>query len=158
MNELAYWALLINKWKLKYPLEWIFWLYKQWCLVLSCIAPWQGCSSLIVAQYSLMYKSGHSTWAALTFLYTNMPAFPCRRTVSAASVLWVWSCPNDWQARSSSCKSGSGTRVELLHLSWWIHICTAHSNNYNSPSVCIYMCVCLCANGVNLYHCYYFHL
>lgn len=58
-------------------------------------------------------------------------------------LLWVWACPNDWQAGSNSCKSGSATRVEPLHLSLWIHICTVHSTNYYKPSVC--MCVCLCA-------------
>lgn len=109
-----------------------------------------------------MYKPSQSTQATLSlfFLYMSMLAFPCWETVSAASILWVWACPNDWQVSSNSCKSGSGTRVEPLHLSCWIHICTAHTTNYNSPSVC--MCVLcalkyfeyICTMAIN--YCYFF--
>lgn len=165
MNELAHLVFLINKWKLKCLLEWVLWLYKQCCLVLSCIAPRWGCSSLIVGQYSLMYKSSHGTQAALTFPFrqTSMCVLPCQETVSAARELWVWARPNDWQASSSSCKSGSGTRVEPLHLFCWIHICTAHSINYNRLSLCICVCVCMivcnvlkskyiCTIAINYFH------
>lgn len=81
---------------------------------------------------------------SLSFSYTRACQHsPCWETVSAATVLCVWACPNDWQVNSSSCKSGSGTRVEPLHLSCWIHICTVHNTNYNSPCVHISVCACV---------------
>lgn len=94
--------------------------------------------------------------ATLTYFclwYISMPAFPCQETLSDAGV-WVWARTNDWQASSSSCKSGSGTRVEPLHLSCWIHICTAYSPNYNNPSVCI----CVCADVLVHWTIHFCHL
>ena len=56
---------------------------------------------------------------------------------------WVWACPNDWEAGSNSCKLGSATRVEPLHLSLWIHICTVHSTNYYKPSARTFVRACV---------------
>lgn len=93
-----------------------------------------------------MYKSSHDTQAALLFFlcYTSLTVLPCWETSLAASTLWVWVHPNDWQASSSSCKSGNGTRVEPVHLSCWVHSCTACSLNYKTTSrmrKCIYLCL-----------------
>lgn len=122
--------------KLIYPLEWILWLFQSRTLGLSPTTIRLGCACCGVNQAVPRKPRSLSSSCSQTR--------QCSPVGRLFQLLWVWACPNDWQAGSNSCKSGSATRVEPLHLSLWIHICTVHSTNYYKPSVC--MCVCACVH------------
>lgn len=96
-----------------------------------------------------MIRLEHAFCSANQALPHNLPLHSSSQTGCHSpvgrlfQVLWDWACPNDWQAGRNSCKSGSATRVEPLHLSLWIHICTVHSTNYYKPSACTCVHACV---------------
>lgn len=127
--------------KLKYPLEWILWLLQDCRLFFSSTAIRLEHACCRVNRAFPHTLCSHSFWCSQT---------GCRSPVGRLFLrLWVWACPNDWQAGSNSCKSGSATGVEPLHLSLRIHICTVHSTNYYKPSACTRVHACVHWSTVN---------